>query len=1317
MRKFLWFFIPSALLFASLSAVWQYSEKKIVVFLIQKAKAVIGTELHWEFDVEKVKIHLAPPGIEIRKVQISPPSPSRWMTPLEIKEINANLDFLNLLAGQIKFSIIHLNGVGTRLTAKDIPSSDKPLDHLPIEAIFDALQIVPVRMLYFENTNISVQLERNSPALNITGDFLLQSAPQTIYYSIKSKAHIEVPEVNMAPATFDLISKGTITPKVLQISEFAIKAPSSKVALQGEFINFAKVIKDPLFSGVVDINVNFLDFQSIFSFLKIDDYPRFEGSLRTQGKFDFKKWNTPELQLETQIQESRLADYAIGNIKADLKYARHHLTAPKLEFEHPSGKATLTDLNWNTETDKISTDLELHNLDLQKLFIEIGLLRIPVELQASGRLQCSGQLIDNFNLNCNGNVEGRGLDVRAGYKAPGAPIVGLQTFSGQGNVTVNTKEVTYNSSIELPLSKGQTHGVINYQTGFVIDFESDTFDFKDASPLAGLTFSGQGKLQGRTQGTSQSATLDIALQTQDFWFENFGLGNLNGKLNYQKGHLTIDAPEAKLFNSPYVAQLDINLVNSTLKGLVESPDLQVPDAILALSKRVPIPFTATGRGRTRAQFEGPFQLGKLTYHFDGLIEKGDIQGETFDEIKWDWYAKDGLVTIDNNTLQKGKAMIIVNGKALPTGHLVLEVDGNYFKLENSTFLSRYVKTLGGDVNFHMSINNHILTPDIFLEGKIEHTTLGESELPDSKFILETDSLGRSLSIDLMGHQIRMDLDLPYRKEDQARLFMEIQKFDFADFLALLMGSPLRNDYHSLLTFRMDIQSDTNNIFASSGIARFDDFYLARGEHSLRNNKPMFIYFDNGFATMKDFAIKGFQSEIIATGDNFSPDNLKVTFGGSLDLRLLQIFTPFLDDISGPAKGQIRFHGSLGSPEVYGNVDLHDVAVKLKGFSPLFDHINSHLEFSQKRIIIESIRGSLAGGSLIGDGAININGPKDVRVDVKAQLRNLQMEVPEHIQSSGNADIVFSGNWFPYTLSGNYRVNQAFIDKDFSSDSNDSTVRQSIYLPKNLALSGFDPVILDLQVYLDKKVEIKNPQMSGFLSGQLQVKGPPQSPILLGSIKTLPLSQLFFRDKIFDIQSGSVKFNDPVELNPELYFTARSIVDKYEISLILQGKAKSPQLSLTSQPSLQEQDIISLLALGVTTQKLDTKIDSSQQAAQTGYQLGTAIISANPLNKEIKQSLGVDVKFSSGFDDTKNVALPRVTVSKDIVPRKLKASATSTLSENQNYDVRFQYLLNERWSTVVTYEKSEGQETSTTTSTTKSGSSVFGLDLEYKVEFK
>lgn len=1316
MRRFLWLLIPSALFAFTLGILWHFGERRLAAFLVREASVTIKEKINWNLKIDRLNIHLAPPGIEITTLRISPEKATPWITPIRADSIIANLDFLNLLAGQIKFSIIHIKGLATEISSNQIPPSDKPIEKLPISEIFEALTFIPIKMVYLENSTLALSFNEKMSPLAVKGDILLQSAPSTINYGIKLTAeNIEVAPSN--PPPISLRAKGTLTQKTLNVNTFELASANSKFGMQGEFINFSNVIKNPNFSGLLDLSLQGEDLNLWLKSFSIGQTQTLKGIIKSQGSLEIEKWQEPKFDLSTEIKSAAINDYRLGDLKAQLRLNKKLLATDELNLQHPAGNLVIKDFLWNYHSDELRSNIDLKQLDLQKLFNEIHLNRIPVELLLMGKLDCSGKFLHSFGIECKGRLDGKNLDVRTQYKGTGAPIVALPSFAGEGTVTVNSKEVIYNSAVILPNSRGQSQGVINFANGFVIDFDSESFDFKDMSPLAGLKFEGKSKLRGRTQGDSQAASFEISLSTQDLWFEDFALGNIDGKVSYLRGHLLIDAPKARLFNSQYIAEIDVDLNQSKLKGLVESPEILASDAITALSRRVNVPFTATGIGKTRAQFQGPFELGKLSYTFEGILEKGDVQGENYDEIRWNWVAKEGHVTIDNNSIRKAKALITVNGKAAPTGHWALEVDGNNFKLENSTFLSKYVKTLGGDIDFHMSISNHILNPNVYLEGKVTHTALGESELPDSKFIFETDSFGKSLSIDLMGQQFRIDLDLPHKADDPARLFLEVNKFDFAEFLALLMGSPLRNDYRSMLSLRMDLQSETNDIFASSGSLRVDEIYLSRGEHFLKNNKPMFIQFENGWATLKDFSIKGFQSEITATGEKFSPQQLKLNVGGSIDLRLVQLFTPFLEDISGPVKGQISISGSVQSPEVYGNVDLNEVAIKLKDFPPVFDHINSHLEFSQKRIIIESIRGSLAGGSLIGDGSISINGIKDVKVDVKAQLRNVQMEVPEHIQSSGSADLVFSGSWFPYTLSGSYRINQAFIDKDFSTESTDGNLRQSIYLPKTITSSGFDAVVLDMQVLLDKKIEIKNPQMSGFLTGQLQVKGPPSSPILLGTIRTLPQAQLFFRDKIFEVQSGSVKFTDPSELNPDLYFTARSMVDKYEVNLLLQGKAKAPQLSLTSQPPLPEQDIISLLALGVTTQKLDSQIQSSQQAAQTGYQLGSAIISANPLNKEIKQSLGVDVKFSSGFDDTKNIALPRVTVSKDIIPRKLNASATSSFSEKQQYDVRFQYLLNDRFSTVVTYEKAEGQDGASVTGTNQQETSIFGLDLEYKVEFK
>lgn len=1325
MKKFLWVFLPFVILFIVLSTLWHFSEKKISYFLRDKIKAELKASTQWNLEIENIQLELVPPRATVSQIQLTPPPHVRWMTPLKLEHLSGSIDLLSLLAGQIRFSLIQMKGIDTELTLSEIPPSPKPMEILPIAEIFDALQFIQVKLLLLDKTSLKIKMNKRTPPVQVTGGILLQNTPQTIHYTVKAQAEgkintlinhsLNTPAFSDKIATLNLESKGSLSPKSLRINSFVLASSQSKLELQGEFINFAKVITQPHFSGLVDLTLDGDNFINWLHFTELNkNNLKAEGTLRASGKVDIEKWSEPALDLKIDLKEAKLNEFQLGSLQSQIQIEKSQVSTEEIHFNHPSGELVLKESRWNIQKDLIKSKLDLKKLDLQKLFIELGLKDIPVELKVSALVQCEGGLINDFKLNCQGKVQGSDLNVRSAFRPPSTTIIALPEFSGEGSVSIDLNEVKYDTSVLLSHSQGHSQGVVHFQNGFVIDFNSNNFDFQDAPQIAGLNFEGKAQLQGRTQGGTQSATLDIALTTDNFWFENFGLGTVKGKLGYEKGHLLIEAPQAQLFQSQYLAQIDVDLSHSRIKGLVESPKLNAADAITALRRRVPIPFDASGTGHTRAQFEGPFSLGKLSYNFEGVLNKGDIQGESFDELNWHWKSTDGQVQIENNTLQKGNALITVNGTSTPTGHLDLAVEGNNFKLEESTYLPKYIKTIAGDVQFKMSVKNHILKPDINLNGKINHTVLGDSDLPDSTVHFSTDADGLAMKLGLLGDQLQLNLSLPYDKQVPAHLHFDIQKFNFADFLALMMGSPLLSEYNSLLTAKMDLTSKDNNLFKGTGFLNINNFSLSRNENTIKNEKPMIIEFNNGNASLRDFVIRGPKTEIKVEGDNFNPNQLKINLKGSTDVHLFQLFTPFIDTMNGPIYGNIKIAGSLQSPEVYGNVDINELSLRIKGFPALFDHMSSHLEFSQKRIIIDSLRGSMGGGSLQGNGTITINGMRDVPIDIKAQLRNVQLEVPEHIQSSGSADIILNGNWFPYTLSGSYRVNQAFIDKDFSSEANGNSVRQSIYLPKNIVKSDFEPLTLDLQVNLEKKVEIKNPQIAGFLSGQIQIKGPTQSPLLFGTIKTLPSAQLFFRDKIFDIQSGIIKFNDPVELNPELFFTARSLVDKYEINLLLQGKAKMPQLTLTSQPPLEEQDIISLLALGFTSQKLDSQIQTNQQAAQMGSQIGAAIMSANPLNKEIKQSLGVDVKFSANYDDTKNETVNKVTASKELIPKKL--NATATLSDSQR-DVRFQYLINDRLSSVLTFETNENQSASSTSSSSQPASSIFGLDLEYKVEFK
>ena len=115
-------------------------------------------------------------------------------------------------------------------------------------------------------------------------------------------------------------------------------------------------------------------------------------------------------------------------------------------------------------------------------------------------------------------------------------------------------------------------------------------------------------------------------------------------------------------------------------------------------------------------------------------------------------------------------------------------------------------------------------------------------------------------------------------------------------------------------------------------------------------------------------------------------------------------------------------------------------------------------------------------------------------------------------------------------------------------------------------------------------------------------------------------------------------------------------------------------------------------------------------AQAEAEAQRAAILQKAGSRRLKESLGVDVKVSSS-QPTDRAAQPKVTLSKQWTP-KLGASASSTLAANPANDVKVEYKMNKNISVIGSWE---GKETDLKEDDTTE--SVFGLDLEYRVQFK
>jgi translocation and assembly module TamB len=741
--------------------------------------------------------------------------------------------------------------------------------------------------------------------------------------------------------------------------------------------------------------------------------------------------------------------------------------------------------------------------------------------------------------------------------------------------------------------------------------------------------------------------------------------------------------------------------------------------LLSVFRRIfTLPIDFSGFGKAQFHVEGPLQLGKLSYQLNTSIQQGVIAGESFDSLQVQLQSQAGEMKIQNALLMKGRKQVRAEGLSHPDGSIDILMNGKGLALEESENISKLGTQISGLLDVQTKLQGHILSPDISLSASIHQLIVDEQEFDPSKMELEITKKSLSGTTNLFADQLQSKFMIPLQDDLPFELNLKAKNWNYTTLLALIGGGSLLKEYQASLTGDLELNSSRGGLWVASGKGQIRDLLLQRGNLKLRNNQPMDFTMNDGSISLANFRIGDERTFVEVQGKNISKENLNLRIESQAQLRLFQIFVPFLEELNGSSSIAAEVSGPLLKPEVLGNAEIRDSFIKIKGFPHAFEKIESDIQFSQSKVFINSVTGNLAGGSLQGEGAMMIEGPQNLPTSIKATLKNVSLNVPDQVRTSGNAELTFTGNWFPFQLAGTYHVQGGAMTKELTEDSAVNNLKQSSYLPKIILQGAFEPILLDLNIIIEKPLTIKNSLVEGNVSGSIQVKGTPNQPLLGGQVRTEKGTKAIFRDKVFDIQTGSVQFTQEADINPRLYVEARSRIDEYDINMLIQGNAKNPAIKLSSLPPLSDQDIISLIALGVKSQTLERQVQAGNKAKEDTMQ-GVALgvfTQTGPL-KKLQETAGVQLQFSTSYDDTRNVSVQRVTLSKKLTDR-VRASATQTsASSSSSNEYSLQYNLTENLSAIGRYEDRRYNENSSSVDANRESQSILGLDLEFKREFR
>ena len=1301
-----------------------------------KIRALSSQYLPVEIDAESLSISFFPPGITAESIDLAAKDPTRLgFDEMSVQSIRADLDILQLLVGKIAISDFFVEEVDVEIKLNTAqkpthgPTRNREDLKINLKQLLEDLSQIPLHRLHLSSVSAEIQdIEKTWSVRLVDANVLLVKERSQVAIEAELPADLVQIE-NFKDASYLRLS-AELNREHLSLGQMHLTLGSTELQIKGDFSHPENLLVRPEgtlhLQGKTELKVLHQQLQALGLHGKA--IPDLDGTVQLNSDLQLTGFSVQNARIHLQSQDLDIDDYPVGDLEILGNWSATgvrsgQFTTTEFSVTNDAAKVDLKNfelkVDGSTEPLQITAKTQLSSdlLDLHELLEVVKVGSIPLQLNAGVKAQCEGPLFPNFHLLCEGAISGNHFEVGSGPE-PRQNIARLDNFNIQGQVSVDAEQVKYQAQLQAGETKATSSGTIGYETGFQIQYASDHFDFASIQNLAFLKIKGVGTASGMTRGDSHKATFFVDLDTQDSEFEDYKLGSVHTHLDYAKGLLHLQKLEGTLHSSRYSADLEIDLLKNRLTVVADSKSLDLADLQKAIELQLKIPFELTGPMSVHVQGSGPLSLSQMDFTLQASGQHLVAAAESLESLALEIQSVEGHARLAHFQLNKSHSQILGAGTVDPNGNTQLNFSGAPLLLEDLDFISRLDSNIFGQMDLGVKVRGLLNNPELIVNVHTHDVALEEKSLPPSDLELRLNRRHWRGQANLLEGSLTSQFQFPLLLDEPFYFEASARNWQFTNLFSLLGSAALLGDYQSSLTGDLSLHSERGGFTHSDGEATIMNVLLARGQEKLQNPGPIVVRMSKGHLSLENFRIAGSDSFLEASGRNFTMDNLNVKFFSKLPLHLVQIFLPFADDIGGLATVKVNVMGSFLQPNLLGSGTLQDGFLKIKGFPHAFEKVNASAQFSQQRVLVSDITGVLGGGSFEGDGALTIEGPRNFPLNFHFDVENVSLQVPRGVKTTGSGNLNLTGSWFPFLLSGEYHINNSLMTKEMAAETGSGkSAQQSYYLPKSLQQNVADPLNFDIKLDFENPIQIKNSLIDGRATGPMTVKGSVSNPTLIGKANLEKGSKVFFNDKPFEIAAGSAIFSNPREINPEIYVSGSTRVSDYDINLIAQGTANAPVIRLSSAPPLAEQDIISLMALGTTTnaaEKISSVARSSDQQQNSSTQALVANVASQAI-KPLQKVLEFDFQASSQYDDTKNMTTQSYTFSKKM-GEKVSAAATWTTGDQAEYEFKLKYKFNSNWNISTSLENLEPPTTSSALAPQTQGT-ILGLDLEYKMEFK
>jgi translocation and assembly module TamB len=313
-------------------------------------------------------------------------------------------------------------------------------------------------------------------------------------------------------------------------------------------------------------------------------------------------------------------------------------------------------------------------------------------------------------------------------------------------------------------------------------------------------------------------------------------------------------------------------------------------------------------------------------------------------------------------------------------------------------------------------------------------------------------------------------------------------------------------------------------------------------------------------------------------------------------------------------------------KLYGTIRLTDAATRPLGPLGILQSIGAEIALDGRTVIFKDVHAKAGGQPVVLTGTASLAEDKVPRLDLALKGDNLPFVRQAGLLVRGDLDLkIKTGDDDVTRITGGTRLRDSLFLMDVrallpSGGARNAPGRRPPYF--SVEVAPFNAWVLDVTVAGDRFLRLRTPVFNGVASANLKLSGTLGDPRVTGEA-VVNQGQVLLPFATFLVRQGRVRITAQDPFEPRIALTGTSRRYGYDLRMEITGTTDKPELTFSSTPSLESEQVLLMVMAGETPQN-EINYTGRERAARLGAYLGQSLLGQLGADQAAADKLTIDV---------------------------------------------------------------------------------------------